>query len=213
MPRLILFDRKMNETGEPLATDSLSPIDLRAFANTGGRDSPEQSDSFSDDLSIDYDTELETEIRAIEQASYAASSGIDHPASVLRSTNHNALFDSSFSVSLSQNSSFEEKLVESVEGVLSQARAGGRARRRRSQERISRTHTEVKIESESGIETGSGSARDSESESRRQTENEGEKMANQFTKLQTSLYKAFRKRGFFSVTDLVSPLWCEVQYD
>lgn len=33
----------------------------------------------------------------------------------------------------------------------------------------------------------------------------------QVTKRKKSLFEKFRKRGFFSVTDLVSPSWCEVQ--
>ncbi len=32
-------------------------------------------------------------------------------------------------------------------------------------------------------------------------------------KRKRTLFKRFRKRGFFSVTDLVGPSWCEVQYD
>lgn len=34
---------------------------------------------------------------------------------------------------------------------------------------------------------------------------------NQVTKRKKSLFQEFRRRGFFSVTDLVSPSWCEVQ--
>ena len=34
---------------------------------------------------------------------------------------------------------------------------------------------------------------------------------NQVKKRKKSLFEKFRKRGFFSVTDLVSPSWCEVQ--
>jgi hypothetical protein len=34
-----------------------------------------------------------------------------------------------------------------------------------------------------------------------------------FEKDNRSLFQRFRKREFFSVSDLVAPLWCEVQYD
>ena len=154
------------------------------------------SDDEFDDL-YDYDESLEVEIQRLEtemgnkQTIEAAREPITiayEPSQLLSPAVVKDEVDAT-EVALSQSSAFEEELVDQVTTLLHPAV--------NDIEEINQTSTDpdVKIIPLSVDENGNMLE------------------AVQIIKDDRSLFQRFRKREFFSVSDLVGPLWCEVQYD
>lgn len=165
--------------------------------------SPPSDDEF-DDI-YDYDESLEAEIQRLE-AQLSAKPEIHltrDPVTIAYETPQQQQqpraggkeeFDAP-EVALSQSSAFEEELVAQVTELL---------------------HPET-INSEEFQQAGPTSGPDADANVKIipiSLDAEGNLLeAVQITRDERSLFQRFRKREFFSVSDLVGPLWCEVQYD
>jgi hypothetical protein len=182
----------------------------------------DSDDEFGDGKSLEYDEAFEAQLRIIEgqvpgdpeqhpmtdrSGSTAGHHTIeDRAPSIRRKLEHldvsleddvaddeavDSLVDEEEQVVLdvlnaavSQSSKYEEDLVQQVTNLTSQQVPPSPRKRLASPPDASRAPLD-------------GTAEDEDTD--------------QGTKRKKSLFEKFRKRGFFSVTDLVSPSWCEVQ--
>jgi hypothetical protein len=110
----------------------------------------------------------------------------DEAVDVLIGDNDQALLDV-LSIPASQTSKYEEDLVQQVSSLMP---AG-------AEQVTPLPHDECASVGDSGCAPFDGILAEDETK--------------QVTRRKKSLFEKFRKRGFFSVTDLVSPSWCEVQ--
>jgi len=158
--------------------------------------SPSSDDEFDDPY--DYNEELEAELQRLEKETVRKQDIMTHKRDTAtiayeleaNSPKPNTEADvSEMQPAPSQNSTFEEELVDQVTTLLDPT-AGNT-----EESQLSTKAFDIKV-----IPTS--------------VDKDGNILeAIQVLQDDRSLFQRFRKREFFSVSDLVGPLWCEVQYD
>jgi hypothetical protein len=148
---------------------------------------PSSDDEFDDPY--EYNEELEVELQRLEKEAIGPhddstpkrdTTTISYELEAKPSISNAEADASEMQPAPSQNSTFEEELVDQVTSLL---------------EPTTETTADVKVIPISIDEDGNIL------------------QAIQVVQDDRSLFQRFRKREFFSVSDLVGPLWCEVQYD
>jgi len=157
---------------------------------------PSSDDEFDDPY--DYNEELEAELQRLEQEPVGnqdeqtprgSTVAIAYEPEAKPSTPNAEADASDMQPAPSQNSTFEEELVDQVTSLLDPTTETT------EDSQVSTKSSDVKVIPISIDQDGNILE------------------AIQVVQDDRSLFQRFRKREFFSVSDLVGPLWCEVQYD
>jgi hypothetical protein len=156
---------------------------------------PSSDDEFDDPY--EYNEELEVELQRLEKEAIGPhddstpkrdTTTISYELEAKPSISNAEADASEMQPAPSQNSTFEEELVDQVTSLLEPTTET-------TESQSSTTTSDVKVIPISIDEDGNIL------------------QAIQVVQDDRSLFQRFRKREFFSVSDLVGPLWCEVQYD